>query len=127
VNRPEKNVLEWTVFAIGLVLVLATLGYLVREAAVGREGPPEIVVELGPPTAASTGYLVPVRLRNVGATTAEDVVVPIVLELPDGTREESELNLAFLPRESKREGWVSFREHPGRGKLRVGAVAFEVP
>jgi hypothetical protein len=53
--------------------------------------------------------------------------VPIYLDLPDGRREEAELNIAFLPRDSKRDGWVSFREDPRRGTLSLGAVAFEVP
>jgi uncharacterized protein (TIGR02588 family) len=127
VNRPEKNRLEWAVFAVGLVLVLATLGYLVREVATGREGPPEIVVEFGQPRAAPSGYLVPVRVRNVGPATAEDVVVSVVLNLPDGSREEGELNLAFLPRDSRREGGLHFNRDPGQGKLVVGTIAFEIP
>jgi len=53
--------------------------------------------------------------------------VPIYLDLSDGRREEAELNIAFLPRDSKREGWVSFRNDPRRGTLSLGAVAFEVP
>jgi hypothetical protein len=45
----------------------------------------------------------------------------------DGRRKQAELNIAFLPRDSKRDGWVSFRDDPRRGTLSLGAVAFEVP
>jgi len=127
VSKPEKNALEWTVFAIGLVLVLATLGYLVRESLVGEGGPPEIVARLGAPRHSESGYLVPVEVVNIGQSTAEDVSVPIFLDLPDGAREEAELSIAFLPRDSKRNGWVSFRGDPRRGTLGLGAIAFEVP
>lgn len=126
-SKPAKNRLEWTVFAIGLVLVLATLGYLVRESIVGDGGPPEVVARLGGPRPSEGGYLVPVEVANLGRTTAEDVLVPIFLEMPDGAREEAELNIAFLPRDSKRNGWVSFRHDPRGGTLSLGAIAFEVP
>jgi uncharacterized protein (TIGR02588 family) len=126
-SRPTKNRLEWTVFAIGLVLVLATLGFLVRESIVDAGGPPEVVARLGEARPSASGYLIPVEVANIGQSTAEDVLVPIFLDLPDGEREEAELNIAFLPRDSKRNGWVSFRDDPRRGTLRLGAIAFEVP
>jgi len=126
-SKPTKNRLEWTVFALGLVLVLATLGFLVRESIVADGGPPEVVARLGEARPSESGYLIPVEVANIGQTTAEDVLVPIYLDLSDGRREEAELNIAFLPRDSKREGWVSFRNDPRRGTLSLGAVAFEVP
>ena len=126
-TKPAKNRLEWTVFAISLVLVLATLGFLVRESIVGDGGPPEVVARLGEARPSESGYLIPVEVANLGQTTAEDVLVPIFLDLPEGKREEAELNIAFLPRDSKRNGWVSFRDDPRRGTLRLGAIAFEVP
>ena len=126
-SKPTKNWLEWTVFAIGLVLVLATLGFLVRESIVAAGGPPKVVARLGEARPSEGGYLIPVEVANIGQTTAEDVLVPIYLDLPDGRREEAELNIAFLPRDSKRDGWVSFRDDPRRGTLSLGAVAFEVP
>ena len=125
--KPAKNALEWTVFAVGLVLVIATLGYLIRESIVSGDGPPDVAVRLGPPRPSQYGYLLPVEVTNTGSATAEDVRVPIFLELPDGAREEAELDIAFLPPDSKRTGWVSFRSDPGRGTVGVGAVAFEVP
>jgi uncharacterized protein (TIGR02588 family) len=126
-TRPAKNRLEWAVFTVGLVLVLATLGFLVRESIVGAGGPPEVVARLGEARPSAGGYLIPVEVANIGQSTAEDVLVPIFLELPGGKREEAELNIAFLPRDSKRDGWVSFRGDPRRGKLSLGAIAFEVP
>ena len=46
--KPAKNWLEWSVFVAGLVLVLGTLGFLVRESLVAAGGPPEVVARLGP-------------------------------------------------------------------------------
>ena len=126
-SKPDKNPLEWTVFGIGLVLVLATLGYLVQESITTRPGPPDVVARLGAVVASANGYLVPVEVANVGSATAEDVQVPIFLDLADGKQEEAQLTIAFLPRDSRRDGWISFRNDPRRGTLRLGAIAFEVP
>jgi uncharacterized protein (TIGR02588 family) len=127
VNRPTKNWLEWSVFAVGLVLVLATLGYLAWESVTGTGGPPDVVVRLGAAEPSTGGYMVPVEVANVGEGTAEDVRVTVVLEVPGGEPEEVDLDIAFLPRDSRRNGWVTFRTDPARGTLRLGPVAFEVP
>ena len=125
--KPAKNWLEWTVFGVGLVLVLATLGFLIRESLGASGGPPEVVARLGSPRASAGGFMVPVEVVNVGKGTAEDVKVTVVLELPRSEPEEAELDIAFLPRDSRRDGWVTFRSDPAGGTLRLGPVAFEVP
>ena len=125
--KPDKNWLEWTVFAVGLVLVLTTLGFLVRESLAGAGGPPDGVARLGTPRASAGGFMVPVEVANLGKGTAEDVQVTVTLDLPDGDPEEAELDIAFLPRDSRRNGWVTFRSDPGKGSLRLGPIAFEIP
>jgi uncharacterized protein (TIGR02588 family) len=127
VAKPDKNWLEWTVFAVGLVLVLATLGFLVRESLAGAGGPPDVVARLGTPRASAGGFMVPVEVANLGKGTAEDVQVTVILDLPAGDAEEAELDIAFLPRDSRRNGWVTFRSDPGKGSLRLGPIAFEIP
>ena len=126
-RKPAKNWLEWVVFAFSLVLVLGTLGFLVSESMVETGGPPEVSARLGPPRPAAGGFMVPVEVANTGKGTAEAVQVTLVLELPGGEREESSLDIAFLPRDSRRNGWVTFRSDPSRGSLRLGPIAFEVP
>jgi uncharacterized protein (TIGR02588 family) len=126
-SKPEKNWLEWSVFGVGLVLVLATLGFLVRESLVGSGGPPEVVARLGAPRASAGGYMVPVEVANVGEGTAEDVTVTVVLEGAGDEREEAQLEIAFLPRDSRRNGYVTFQRDPAGGAVRLGPIAFEVP
>jgi uncharacterized protein (TIGR02588 family) len=70
--KPAKNALEWTVFAVGLVLVLATLGYLIRESIVSGDEPPDVAVRLGSPRPSRNGYLLPVEVTNAGDATAEE-------------------------------------------------------
>ena len=125
--KPAKNWLEWAVFTVGLALVLGTLGFLVRESLVTAGGPPDVVARLGQPQAAADGFMVPVEVANLGKGTAEDVQVTVILGLSGGEREEAVLDIAFLPRDSRRNGWVTFQGDPKRGTLRLGPIAFEVP
>ena len=122
----EKNALEWTVFGLGLLLLMAMLGYLVREAVTTGSRPPELVVHLGAPRALGEGFQVPVTVANRGDKVAEDVSVTITLAAK-AEREEAVLNIAFLPHQSRREGWVTFRGDPRTGDLQVGPVAYAAP
>jgi uncharacterized protein (TIGR02588 family) len=122
----EKNALEWTVFGVGLVLVMATLGYLIREAVTTGSSPPELVVHLGAPRRVTEGYQVPVTVVNRGDRFAEGVSVRITLAAK-AEREEAVLNIAFLPHQSRRQGWVRFRGDPRDGDLQVGPVVYASP
>lgn len=126
-SRVEKNRLEWAVFGLGLVLVLGTVGFLVWDAAAGGDAPPDLSVTLGAPEPRGQGWAVPVVVRNRGEETAEGAHVEVVLELPDGTREEAELALAFVPRGSERQGWVQFLHPPASGRLTGRVTGYETP
>jgi uncharacterized protein (TIGR02588 family) len=121
-----KNVLEWTVFGLGLILVMATVAYLVREVVTSGSNPPEVVVQLGTPRQVAHGFQVPVTVLNRGDKVAEGLSVTITLGAK-AEREEAVLNIAFLPHQSKREGWVTFRGDPREGNLEVGPVVYASP
>lgn len=125
-TRLDKNVLEWTVFGVSLVLVLATFGYLVRESLTAVDGPPEVVVRLGEPRTGAGGHMVQVTAENRGGETAEDVRIAVRLQAGED-EEEAVLVVPYLPRGARRSGWVTFRADPGAGTLRVAGVAYQVP
>lgn len=125
-TRLEKNVLEWSVFAVSLLLVVATFGYLVRESLTTEDGPPDVAVVLGEPRRGAGGHLVPLTAENRGESTAEDVQITIRLER-DGESEDVVLVMPYLPRGARRSGWVSFQDDPAEGTLRVAGVAFQDP
>jgi len=122
----EKNSLEWTVFGVALILLVATLAHLVREAVTAGASPPEVVVQLGTPKRVEEGFQVPVTVANRGDHTAEDLSVTITLALT-AEREEAVLTIAFLPPRSRRDGWVTFRGDPRGGELQVGPVGYASP
>ncbi len=132
-SRIAKHPLEWAVFALSAVLVAATVGYLAYDAVRGGNAPPLLTVEVGQvePETGSGGsqgvWRVPVTVRNSGHVTAEGVRVEVTLEIPGSPPETADFDAAFVPRESKREGWVTFQADPSRGRLTGRAVGYEKP
>lgn len=124
-NKPKKNWLEWTVFAIGLMAVASTLAYLVYEGLTLDDRPPQIEVRLGAPVQQADGYTVPVTVSNRGDRAAEGVIIKVFLEGVE--TEEAEFEIAFLPRRATREGWVFFRQDPRGGKLAGRVLGYEQP
>jgi uncharacterized protein (TIGR02588 family) len=129
-KRGDKHPLEWAVFAVSLVLVLGTLGYLAYDAARGSavdSAPPEIAVRLGKAERSGAVYAVPVEVHNRGEETAEGVHVEVILESPGRQPERAEFQVAFVPRQSVRRGWVTFTQDPGTGRLTGRALGYEKP
>jgi len=98
----------------------------VREALTKGSSPPELVVQLGTPRQVGERFQVPVTVVNRGDQVAEGVSITITLTAK-AEREEAVLSIAFLPHQSRREGWVTFRGDPKDGSLQVGPVAYASP
>jgi uncharacterized protein (TIGR02588 family) len=126
-SRLEKNALEWAVFAVGLLVVLGTVGLLVHDMVRGEDSPPDLSVELGQPRRRAGGWAVPVTIHNEGGETAEGARVEVLLELPGGRSERAEFDAAFVPSRSQREGWVVFRHPPASGRLTARVAGYEKP
>ena len=126
-NKLAKNPLEWAVFAVSLAAVLATVGFLVWDAATADGSSPDLRIELGLPEARSGAFAVPVMVRNHGDVTAEGVHVEVTLEIPGTPPEPAEIEMAFVPRRSQREGWVTFQRDPRQGRLTGRAMGYEKP
>ncbi|MFB2879765.1 hypothetical protein [Floridanema aerugineum] len=127
-KKLEKNWLEWVIFAVGLILVVSTLGYLIYDATTSSEAPPNIEVKLGEIQPQGQNFLVPVIATNKGEQTAETVQIEVVLEKDGKEAESAELQIQFLPRGAKRSGWVTFETDPRTvEKIKTRAVGFEKP
>ena len=127
-NKPQKNRLEWAVFVIGLVLVVAVLAYLAYDGLTMGDAPPSIEVRLGSPEPRPHNFIVPVIVINHGDMTAEGVHVEVVIEAEGGDeRERGEFQVAFLPRHARREGWVAFQTDPRPFQLKARVLGYEDP
>lgn len=123
----RKNALEWTVFAVSILLIAAVVAALILEAAQSHETPPLLRISTGPATQAGSHWRVPVEVVNEGDITAEQTRIEVTLESGGREVERAELTIAFIPRKSKREGWVTFRENPRCCEVIARATGFEKP
>jgi uncharacterized protein (TIGR02588 family) len=127
-SKIAKHPLEWIVFAVSLALVTGILGFLAWDAIQEEDSPAALSVELGRPEPRGSGtWAVPVTVRNRGGETAENVHVEVTLETPGAVSETADFEAAFVPRQSKSEGWVVFRSDPSRGRLSGRAMGYETP
>ncbi|MEO5754708.1 MAG: hypothetical protein ABIR38_08375 [Chthoniobacterales bacterium] len=126
-KKPKKNWVEWGVFALSLVLILVTVGLLLKEQISLGENPPDPQVQLGPAEVHAGYFAVPVTVANRGDETAESVHVEVVLKLSGGESETGEFDLPYLPRRATRQAWVTFRHDPGSGKLEAHVMGYQKP
>jgi uncharacterized protein (TIGR02588 family) len=126
-KKPQKNWLEWMVFAVGLVLVGATLGYLIYTGATMGNEPPDLEVRLGTPEQRAHNFIVPVTVINHGDKTAEGIHVEVLLEMNGAEQARGELDIPFLPRHATREGWVTFEQDPRAAQLKARVLGYEEP
>lgn len=119
---------EWVLAAIGAIVTLATIGFLVYEGlAEGGGGVPELIVEAGAVTPQGSGWAVPVEARNTGSATAASVRIVGQLRDATGVVEESEMTLDYVPEASSRAGTLLFTRDPSTSTLEVRATGYELP
>ncbi len=123
----KKNILEWIVFAVSLILVMGVIGYLSYDAATLGNNPPDIQVRLGASEQRTKRFVIPVTVKNAGDETAEGVRVEVKLKLDGADAETGELEFPFVPRGGQREGFVAFNSDPNAGRLETRVLGYEKP
>lgn len=110
----KKNALEWTVFGVGLLLVVALAAVLVVEAFQGPGTKADLRVRLEAPEKIPGGYRTHVTVENRGDEPTMAVRVKV---------DDADLDLDYVPRRSTRKGYVVTEKPPKEGK----AVSWQVP
>lgn len=118
---------EWVSAALGLLLVLGTVGYIGYNAVTTEAFPPVVTVEHTGTEPTSGGYVVKFRARNSGPATAS--ALAISGELVDGSAvvEKSEVVLDYLPSHGEQQGGLIFRTDPAGLELRLEAKGYLDP
>jgi len=126
-NKLQKNWFEWIVFALGLILVSSTLGYLIYAGTSMGQEPPSLEVRLGTPEQRQFNFIVPVTVVNHGDETAEAVRIEVVMESGGEEKARGEFDVPFVPRHATREGWVTFEQDPSTAQLKARVLGYQKP
>ncbi|MBJ6116607.1 hypothetical protein JAO76_00265 [Pontibacter sp. BT310] len=124
----EKNWLEWLVFAVSLLLLLGIFGYLGYMVKTYDPTDPKVFAKASHDPSEEAPNRYQVTITNKGGTTAEEVIAEFILYSNGKEMDKSELQIAFAPRDSKREGWVTFSGEPAVSDSVVARVkSFKKP
>lgn len=118
---------EWLVAAIGLLLVLASLGYLGWHGLIEKADPPRPEVRVLDVQAQEGRFLVRVRVHNRGRATAAKLRVTAQLRRGDQVVEDRDVEFDYLPGESSREAGIFFELDPRRFEMVVTPASFQQP
>ena len=125
-TKHAKNALEWTVFAASCVLVLATLGILIMDAASTGQSPAKINVEPGQPYQADGRLWIPVAISNSGGQAAAAIEVEASRPSQIGEAPAA-ISIDYLPRGATRKGQVSFPETKADVPVEFRVSSFQEP
>ena len=123
-RRDETSVAEWLVAALGLVLVIGAVAFLLYQVLAVETKPPDIVLRAGETVKNQQGYLVMITVRNEGGRTVAGLTVEGSLN--DGG-EVSEVTIDYVPPHSEREAGLFFNEDPRTSGLSLRATGYQDP
>jgi uncharacterized protein (TIGR02588 family) len=78
-------------------------------------------------TPVAQGFLVHYQAHNRGGETLADLQVKATLRRTDGSQEEREAHLDYVPPHSSRNGGLFFESDPRQGRLTLAPGGFQVP
>ena len=126
-SRKGLPPLERLLGALGAVLVLALLTFLVYQSAVGSETGPELSTEVSRIAPAGDQFVAHVRVRNRGGETAESVSVSGDLRVAGTRVGQASTTIAHIPANSSRQAALVFERDPRDGRLDVRAEGYALP
>lgn len=118
---------EWAVAALGLVLVLATIGYLVVDAVSGASSPPDPAVTVVAVQPQGQRFLVRIRVANLGGAPAAGLTVEGKLLKGSEVVEQAQVEIQYLPGHSSQQAGLFFDHDPKALELRLGARSYTEP
>ncbi len=118
---------EWIVAAVGLILVLGTIGLTLHRAMTEESTPPKLEIVVDSQQPSGDGYLVRFTVKNSGDQTAAAVAIEGELKNGADTAETSSATLTYSPAHSIRHGGLYFTKNPQNFNLQIRATGYEEP
>lgn len=126
-KNKQTSFLEWLMAAVGLILVVGALGFIIYKAATDGDKPPILKVKSTNIEKNEAGYLVEFEIENSGDITAASVVVEGKLTKGAEEIETSSATFDYAPAHSKRSGGLYFKNDPQTADLEILAKSYQKP
>lgn len=126
-GKGSGSALERLSASVGLVTVLAILGFMGWQAVNMTESPPAVTVRPGQISRTGGGYVVEITARNASMTTVADLHVEGALTQGEVEVERSEVTLSYVPAQSEARGGLIFTHDPARYRLEIRPTGYQEP
>ena len=124
----KKNLLEWSVFGVSFLLILALLGYLALKSFSYKDTPPDLQVSIKPEPGRQDQNIYRLELRNYGDQAAENIQVEVALVVQGQELETAQALFPLAPHESAMNAWVTFRTPRKSGQqVKVHVLGYNQP
>ena len=126
-GKAKTSPWEWVAAAVGTLLVLGTIGFMLHAALTRSGSPPAVAVAVDSVVVQESGYLVRIRAENSGGETVASLLVEGELRGDTGTVEKSEATIDYVPAGGKRFAGLFFEEDPRSYALTVRPKGYDRP
>lgn len=118
---------EWAVAALGALLVLAAVGFMILESATSEGTPPALEVAVDSVARAGAHYVAHVTVSNTGGMTAAGLELEGELKADRGSVEKSGVTIDYIPSKGKRRAGLIFTRDPAAYELSVRPTGYDLP
>jgi uncharacterized protein (TIGR02588 family) len=118
---------EWAVAAVGFIVVVSVIGFVLYQAMTNESSPPDIRLSVQSVRPLQQGYVVEIRVDNRGDTTAAGLQIEGTLRDGSGNEERAEAGVDYVPSHSTVTTGLFFRGDPRAGKLDLRPLGYRQP
>lgn len=124
----KTPLLEWIAAGVGLILLALLLAIVGRDAfSRAAQEPASVAIELGKPSRASGGYVVPFEAVNSGGGDAAELQIEGQLVEADRIIETSSAVIDYVPGHGRAEGGLFFTHDPKGASIRARPLGYQAP
>lgn len=113
--------------AIGLLLVLGSVGVLLYQGSQEGKAPPDVQVRVDAITPVSNGYLVAFTAINKGGFTLASVEITAALKRGEEKTESSQTTIDYISKDAEVKGGFFFSNNPKVYILDIRATGYQKP
>ena len=126
-QRVEIPRAEWFAAAVGVLLLLGSIGIITRQAVMSGGSPPRVELQVTGISQEGRYWLVRVEATNGGDRTAANLAISGELRGGTPAPELSHATIDYLPPRSRRGAGLYFSSDPRAGALRLRPMGYEEP